>query len=60
MLPFEGNHEGLLIIGSLIATVVVGCAMSLMPSDLATVLAVWTALSIPFGIAIGHCILPDE
>lgn len=60
MLPLEIRRTSLLSAGSLVMTILAGCVMRMMPYEVATIIAVWTLLSVPLGIAVGHCFPAEE
>jgi hypothetical protein len=60
----NGETRDLLILALVPTTItVLGCGLSLLPRDWVVqaigVLIVWLTLSLPVGIAIGHCIIGE-
>ena len=59
MTLITGCRKSLLVGGSLVATVLAGCVLRLMPLDIALGLSAWTVLALPVSIAFGYCTLSD-
>jgi hypothetical protein len=60
MMPHEARSVATLLFGlSVLIVVTLGLLQSI-PLSLAAMLAFWTVMSVPFGIAIGHCIMTDS
>lgn len=51
---------GPLISAALALAVFVGGIALLMPATIGALIAVWVAISVPIGIAVGHCTLNRE
>ncbi len=49
-----------LALAALVLAVFVGGIALLMPATIGALLAVWVAISVPVGIAVGHCALDRE
>lgn len=54
------GRAGPLAMTAVALTAVAGGIAILMPTTFGTLLAVWVAISIPVGIAVGHCALDRE
>ena len=55
-----GRRTGPLCIGSVLSIMLVAFTLSQMPSFLVTLLVLWLLLSVPLGIAVGHCALEER
>jgi hypothetical protein len=51
---------GPLVIGGVALMLLAGLILLLMPTLFGAVLVVWLLVSIPIGIAVGHCVLGDD
>lgn len=55
-----GRRTGQLCIGSVLSIMLAAFTLSQMPSFLVTLLVLWLLLSVPLGIAVGHCALEER
>ncbi len=60
MLPFDYRGAGLLCAGLLLMIVFAACVIRLLQAEVAIVLTLWVAMSVPLGIIVGHCALREE
>ena len=60
MLSMGDLRTGLFCTGLLLMIVAAACTIQVLPAQLAHVLIFWAVLSLPLGIAVGHCTLNDD
>jgi hypothetical protein len=56
----EGRSAGLMLMGLPILVVLTSTLMHVLPLKVAVLLTAWTLLSLPLGIAVGHCALSED
>lgn len=56
----EVRSTGLMVIGLSLAVIIASMLMHLLPLKVAVLLIAWSLLSVPVGIAIGHCALSED
>jgi hypothetical protein len=55
-----GRSVGVLVAGLLLAVVVSGLALKALPLQVAAFCALWSLLSLPLGVTVGHCALGED
>ncbi len=60
MPTFWDGRASALGAGSLLMVILAGLMFRVLPVQLADFLTVWTILSLPLGIAIGHCVRDED
>ncbi len=60
-MPALGDSlAGPVLIGACLLVVTAASALHFLPSGIASLVAGWMVLSVPAGIAVGHCVLSEE
>ena len=60
MMPHEARSVATVLFGLPVLIVVTLGLLQSIPPSVAAVLAFWMVMSVPFGIATGHCIMTDN
>ncbi len=56
----KGRSAGLMLMGLPLLVVIASTILQVLPLKVAIILTVWTLLSLPLGIAVGHCALSED
>lgn len=60
-MPATGDSlAGPLMIGASLLVITIAIALNFLPTGVAMLIAAWMVLSVPVGIAVGHCALGEE
>ncbi|HEY8290736.1 MAG TPA: hypothetical protein VIG49_15785 [Acetobacteraceae bacterium] len=60
MLSSEGRPVGTILVAIPVLIALTGVLLRCLPHDCAAILTLWTCLSLPLGVGIGHCILNED